>query len=91
MAPRDVRPGAQYADAIVRAINEAKGMVLVLSGSAVASDHVAREVERAASKRKPIFAFRIDSAALNPGQFGSERTLAQRLSRLQQQAVQGGL
>jgi hypothetical protein len=24
MAPRDVKPGAQYADAIVRAINEAK-------------------------------------------------------------------
>jgi hypothetical protein len=29
MAPRDVKPGAQYADAIVRAINEAKAVVLV--------------------------------------------------------------
>ena len=67
LAPRDVRPGAQYADAIVRAINEAKVVVLVLSASAIGSDHVAREVERAASKRKPIIAFRIDSAALNPG------------------------
>ena len=27
MAPRDVKPGAQYADAIVRAINEAKAVV----------------------------------------------------------------
>ena len=67
LAPRDVRPGAQYADAIVRAINEAKAIVLVLSASAIGSDHVAREVERAASKRKPIVAFRTDSAALNPG------------------------
>ena len=31
MAPRDVKPGAAYADAIVRAINEATALVLVLS------------------------------------------------------------
>ncbi len=67
MAPRDVKPGTQYADAIVRAISESKALVLVLSGNAVASDHVAREVERAASKHKPIIAFRIDSVPLNPG------------------------
>jgi TolB-like protein len=66
LAPRDVKPGAQYADAIVRAINEAKAVVLVLSRSAVGSSHVAREVERAASKRKPIIPFRLDNAALNP-------------------------
>jgi TolB-like protein/Flp pilus assembly protein TadD len=66
IAPRDVKPGAQYADAIVRAINEAKALVLVMSGSAVDSAHVAREVERAASKRKPIIPFRVDSAPLNP-------------------------
>jgi hypothetical protein len=53
IAPRDVKPGAQYADAIVRAINEAKSVVLVLSGSAVDSAHVAREVERAASGPGP--------------------------------------
>lgn len=67
IAPRDVEAGAPYADAIVRAINEAKAVVLVLSASAIGSDHVAREVERAASKHKPIIAFRIDAAALNPG------------------------
>jgi TolB-like protein/Tfp pilus assembly protein PilF len=66
MAPRDVKPGAQYADAIVRAINEARALVLVMSASAVDSAHVAREVERAASKRKQIIPFRIDGAALNP-------------------------
>src|SRR5271154_2529957 len=66
IAPRDVKPGAQYADAIVRAINEAKSIVLVMSGSAVGSSHVAREVERAASKRKSIIPFRIDNVPLNP-------------------------
>jgi TolB-like protein len=65
LAPRNVKPGAQYADAIVRAINEAKAVVLVMSGNAVGSSHVGKEIERASSKRKPIIAFRIDTAPLN--------------------------
>ena len=65
LAPRDVKPGAQYADAIVGAINEANAVLLLLSQNAVASSHVGREVERAASKHKPIIAFRIDTATLN--------------------------
>jgi hypothetical protein len=65
LAPRDVKPGTQYADAIVGAINEARAVVLLLSQNAVASSHVGREVERAASKHKPIIAFRIDVATLS--------------------------
>jgi TolB-like protein/Tfp pilus assembly protein PilF len=65
MAPRDVKPGAAYADAIVRAINEASALVLVLSANAMASEHVSREVERAASKHKPVVAFRVDAARLS--------------------------
>src|ERR1700722_18632214 len=65
IAPRDVKPGAEYADAIVHAINDAKVIVLVMSAGAVTSAHVGREVERAASKRKPIIAFRIDAAPLS--------------------------
>jgi TIR domain len=56
MAPRDVKPGAAYADAIVRAINEASALVLVLSAAAMASEHVSREVERAGSKHKQVVA-----------------------------------
>ncbi|HWS61578.1 MAG TPA: TIR domain-containing protein [Steroidobacteraceae bacterium] len=66
IAPRDVAPGALYADAIVRAINEAKVLLIVLSQSAVASSHVGREIERAASKHKQIIALRIDTASLSP-------------------------
>jgi TolB-like protein/Flp pilus assembly protein TadD len=66
LAPRDVKPGAQYADAIVRAINDARAIVLILSASATVSSHVGREIERAASKRKPIIPFRLDGATLNP-------------------------
>ncbi len=66
IAPRDVKAGALYADAIVRAISNAKALVLVLSESAVGSSHVGKEVERASSKKCPIIALRIDNAPLTP-------------------------
>lgn len=66
IAPRDVEAGALYADAIVRAIGGARTFVLVLSASAIASSHVGKEVERASSKKRPILAFRIDTAPLTP-------------------------
>src|ERR1700733_15348139 len=67
IAPRDVRPGDFYADAIVQAINACSMLVLILSSNAIASPHVLREVERAGSKQRPIITFRIGTAALPPG------------------------
>src|SRR6202162_5619850 len=64
IAPRDVVPGALYADEIVRAINEAKVVVLVLSEAAAASPHVGKDIERASSKRRRIVALRTDAASL---------------------------
>jgi TolB-like protein len=66
IAPRDVVPGTLYADGIVRATDETRILVLILSKEAVASPHVGRELERAASKRHPILALRIDAAPLTP-------------------------
>jgi TolB-like protein len=66
IAPRDVKAGALYADAIVRAIGVAKALVLVLSESAIGSSHVSKEVERASSKKRPIIALRLDNAPLTP-------------------------
>jgi adenylate cyclase len=64
VAPRDVLPGDFYADAIVRAIDASRAIIIVLSKSAVASPHVLREVERAASKRHPVLTLRIDRVPL---------------------------
>jgi len=64
IAPRDVVPGALYADEIVRAINEAQVVVLILSEQAVASPHVGKEIERASSKRRRIVTLRTDSVSL---------------------------
>ena len=64
IAPREVTPGAQYAGDIEGAINDTKVLVLVFSEHAVASPHVGREVERAASKRRRIIVLRTDAAPL---------------------------
>jgi TolB-like protein/thioredoxin-like negative regulator of GroEL len=66
IAPRDVTPGTLYANAIVGAIDASSILVLILSEGAVASAHVGRELERAASKRHLIIALRADTAPLTP-------------------------
>jgi TIR domain len=59
-APRDVRPGQEYAEEIVRGIELSKCLVLILSKRANSSNFVRAEVERADSKGKPIFPFRVE-------------------------------
>jgi TolB-like protein len=66
IAPRDVVAGSLFAEAIVRALNEAKVFVLILSGHAGASPHVGKEIERASAKRRPIIALRTDFEPLSP-------------------------
>src|SRR6202035_156341 len=66
IAPRDVPPGALYADVIIRAINGTKVLVVVLSESAVSSPHVGKEIERASAKQHPIIALRTGATPLTP-------------------------
>jgi TolB-like protein len=67
IAPRDVTPGAFYADAIVHAIDASKAIVLILSNNAATSPHVLREIERGTSKRRPVLSLRIDQVQLPAG------------------------
>jgi hypothetical protein len=66
IAPRDVRAGREYADEIVSGIERALALVLVLSSSANDSIFVRREVERAVSKKKPVFPIRIENVTPSP-------------------------
>ncbi|MDH3538461.1 MAG: toll/interleukin-1 receptor domain-containing protein [Acidimicrobiia bacterium] len=66
VAPRDVMPGADYAQAIVAGISRAKAMVLVFSEHSNVSPHIGREVERAVSRGIDIIPFRIDDIAPAP-------------------------
>lgn len=60
IAPRDIKPGEQYASGIVRGIDNAKCMVLIFSQSANNSQHVLREIERCIGNNTIVIPFKID-------------------------------
>lgn len=60
IAPRDVTPGREYAEEILDGIEGCAVFVLLLSAQANRSPFVRRELERAASKDKPLFLVRIE-------------------------------
>lgn len=61
IAPRDILPSDEWAEAIINAINSARLMVLVFSGNAIDSKPVRSEVERAFNKGLPVIPFRIEN------------------------------
>ncbi len=65
IAPRDLTPGTDYAQAILRAIEGTPATLLLLSAQADASIHVIHEVERATSKRKRVIPVRLEE--IKPG------------------------
>jgi TIR domain len=67
IAPRDVRPGQVYLEEIIRGIELAKCLVLVLSRNANQANMVRDEVERAYNKGKPIFPVRIEEVLPSRG------------------------
>jgi hypothetical protein len=60
VAPRDVAPGADWAEEIIDAIASACVMVLVFSSSANGSPQVRREVERAVNRGVTVLPFRVE-------------------------------
>jgi hypothetical protein len=61
VAPRDVLPGMNWAQAIVEAIGSTRLMVVVLSGEANRSPQVLREVERAIAMGVVVIPFRVEA------------------------------
>lgn len=59
IAPRDILPGMDYGETIVKAINDCQILVLVFTAKANASEHVKNEVEKAVSEEKPIIPIRV--------------------------------
>lgn len=66
IAPRDVRAGHSYGDEIVRGIEKSRAFILVLSKASNGSAFVAREVERAVSKGKAVYAIRVENVQPSP-------------------------
>jgi hypothetical protein len=60
IAPRDIRPGQEYGQSIIEAIDRCRVMVLIFSANANDSRQTHREIERAVSKGVPIIPLRIE-------------------------------
>jgi hypothetical protein len=67
MAPRDVLPTANYAEALIDAIDQSRLVVLVLSSNSNESFHVIREVGAAVRRGIPVLPFRVENVPLSPG------------------------
>lgn len=67
VAPRDVRPGYDYGEEIIRGIENAHSFVLIHSSAANESHFVKREVERAVSKNKIVLPLRVEDVPLSAG------------------------
>jgi hypothetical protein len=63
VAPRDIAPSADWAAAIVEAIDQCRVMVLIFSGHTNRSRQVTREVQHAFDGEKPVIPFRIENVA----------------------------
>jgi len=61
IAPRDVLPGMDYGEVILKAISDCQLMVLVFSSNSNKSEHVKNEVEAAVSREKPIIPIRVEN------------------------------
>jgi hypothetical protein len=63
IAPRDIMPGAEWGEAIVKAIHDCRVLILIFSANANESPQIRREVERAVSKGVPVMPLRIQDIA----------------------------
>ena len=63
MAPRDILPGQNYAEAIAQAMSKVKVFILVYSNFSLSSQWVRKETNLAVSKKKIIIPFRIEDCS----------------------------
>ena len=65
MAPRNIRPGRTYGEAIIDGMNDCRILVLIFSAYSNASPQVLREAERAVSKGLEIITIRVDDVPMS--------------------------
>ena len=66
IAPRDVEPGRNFGDEIIRGIEACPAFILVLSQASNGSDFVAKELATAVDKRKTVIPIRIEEVQPGP-------------------------
>ena len=63
IAPRDIRPGQEWGEAIIDGIEGSRSFLLIFSSHANESQQIKREVERAVNRDLMIVPFRIEDVA----------------------------
>jgi hypothetical protein len=63
VAPRDIRPSEDWAEAIINGMDQCRILLLICSSSSNNSPQVRREVERAVNKGLTILPYRIEAVA----------------------------
>lgn len=72
MAVHEVKPGANYAEVILKTLNAAKAVIVLLSKDSIASDHVKREIGLARELQLPIYPVTFADLAQLREIFGSD-------------------
>lgn len=72
MAVHEVKPGANYAEVILKTLNAAKAVIVLLSNDSIASDHVKREISLARELQLPIYPVTFADLAQLREIFGSD-------------------
>ena len=67
IAPRDIHPGADWAEAIIAALGSCKVMILIFSSHSNTSPQVSGEVQRAFEKGLIVMPFRIEDVIPSAG------------------------
>lgn len=65
LAPRDIRPGHEYAEELIDGIDSSDLFLLLLSQKANDSPHVLREVEHAVNQNLPIIVYQLEDVNLS--------------------------
>lgn len=63
-APRDIRPGTIYGEAILEGLRDSRALIVIVSTSSVASQQVLREIERAVHYGLTVVPFRIEEVKM---------------------------
>ena len=72
MAIHEVKPGASYAETIIKTLDAAKALIVLLSVDSIASNHVKREISLAREIKLPIYPIALTDLNTIKKSFGSD-------------------
>ena len=72
MAVHEVKSGANYADVIIKTLDSAMAVIVLLSKDSIASDHVKREISLAGDLQLPIYPVTFTDLSKLEETFGSD-------------------